>query len=519
MRSFLTESPLRRTCLFLVTLLVAWSPLRGQSGTPSQAPQRQVGAQEPPRTAQASRVDRAPRLDGTIDDPLWSQATPISNFLQREPYEGQSPTERTEVRIVYDKHEVYFGITCSDSAPKGIVATELRRDVSQELDDYFEIIIDSSHDRRNAYVFQVNPLGTQRDALITEEQAADFLRKLPGSSPAWTRLLPSCWFLGLCQALRGRADPALSALAHLALPGLGAVIVIAFGVYAAGYHRHFIRIAEMTEGSSTGYSATRAQLGAWLDRWVLRTPFQKGCFRFVWKTLFRSESHRLVLAGVGGLGLVLASQALLSAFENRETSEKVMVSADGLSIPLILAFFIIVGLRIVFDIPVELRCNWLFRLMLDAEKHECEPLARRVILVSVLPWVLVISFPIYAFLGGWVVGCLHTIVVVTWSLLLTDAVLIRFRKLPFTCSFPLFQQHSILTLLGCVFGFLLFAVMTPQFESWALPDPGRMAGIVPVVAVVWYVLFRIRSNAIEIERTLIFEEAPTRTIEVLQLGD
>jgi hypothetical protein len=173
MRFSLTESRLRRAFLFLVTLLVAWSPLFGQSGTLSQASQRQVGAQEPLRTAQASRVDRAPRLDGTLDDPLWLQATPISNFVQHEPYEGQPPTERTEVRIVYTKHEVYFGITCFDSDPSGIVATELRRDVSQELDDYFEIIIDSAHDRRNAYVFQINPLGTQRDALITEEQRTD----------------------------------------------------------------------------------------------------------------------------------------------------------------------------------------------------------------------------------------------------------------------------------------------------------------------------------------------------------
>ena len=61
----------------------------------------------------------------------------------------------------------------SGFVPAGIVATELRRDVSQELDDYFEIIIDSAHDRRNAYVFQVNPLGTQRDALITEEQRTE----------------------------------------------------------------------------------------------------------------------------------------------------------------------------------------------------------------------------------------------------------------------------------------------------------------------------------------------------------
>jgi hypothetical protein len=66
------------------------------------------------------------------------------------------------------------------------VATELRRDVSQELDDYFEIIIDSSHDRRNAYVFQVNPLGTQRDALITEEQAAESGDGDPGWDGVWT---------------------------------------------------------------------------------------------------------------------------------------------------------------------------------------------------------------------------------------------------------------------------------------------------------------------------------------------
>src|ERR1019366_8543805 len=84
----------------------------------------------------------------------------------------------------------------------------------------------------------------------------------------------------------------------------------------------------------------------------------------------------------------------------------------------VLAFFIIVGLRMVFEIPVELRSNWIFRLMLDAEKHECEPLARKVILVSVLPWALLVSFPIYAYLGGWAVGCLHTLIFVAWSLLL-----------------------------------------------------------------------------------------------------
>src|SRR5260370_40990629 len=59
-------------------------------------------------------------------------------------------------------------------------------DVRQEMDDLFEIIIDAAHDRRNAYVFQINPLGTQRDALITEEQRSDGGDGDPGWDGVWT---------------------------------------------------------------------------------------------------------------------------------------------------------------------------------------------------------------------------------------------------------------------------------------------------------------------------------------------
>lgn len=125
------------------------------------------------RGARAVRVERAPRMDGTLLDPIWQQASPITDFLQREPYEGQPATESTEVRVLYTRDEVYFGIVCHDSTPHGVVATQLRRDVSQEFDDYFEIVIDSRRDRRNAYLFQINPLGTQRDGLLTDEPQMD----------------------------------------------------------------------------------------------------------------------------------------------------------------------------------------------------------------------------------------------------------------------------------------------------------------------------------------------------------
>src|SRR5215475_6304406 len=128
-------------------------------------------SQEPaPRIAPAIRVDRSPILDGTLNDELWGHAAPVTDFRQREPHEGQPATERTEVRILYTHSEVFFGIRCYDAQPNRIVATQLRRDADQELDDYFEVVIDSNHNLRNAYLFQINPLGTQRDGLITDEQ-------------------------------------------------------------------------------------------------------------------------------------------------------------------------------------------------------------------------------------------------------------------------------------------------------------------------------------------------------------
>ena len=112
MRTPLTEFRQVRPCLFLLTLLCVSSwPLYSQAGTSSQTKDRQLGTQEPLRIAQASRVDRAPKMDGTLDDPLWQQATPITNFLQREPYEGQAPTEQTEVRILYTKPVSYTHLT------------------------------------------------------------------------------------------------------------------------------------------------------------------------------------------------------------------------------------------------------------------------------------------------------------------------------------------------------------------------------------------------------------------------
>src|SRR5215813_10892992 len=109
------------------------------------------------------------KVDGRLDEPAWSQAEVATGFRQQEPNEGEPATEKTEVRLLFDDKNLYVGVHAFDSEPSRINARELVRDATFSNDDKVEILLDTYHDRRNAYRFAVNPLGTQQDALITDE--------------------------------------------------------------------------------------------------------------------------------------------------------------------------------------------------------------------------------------------------------------------------------------------------------------------------------------------------------------
>lgn len=354
--------------------------------------------------------------------------------------------------------------------------------------------------------------------LCTSFAIPDLLRRVKGPAPLWTFLLPSCWFVGVCQSLRGRATPVLLELSRLTLPAIAVLAVLALAAYAISYRRHFMRITETAEGATLLHNRGPVRSELW-ERFVLRTPFRKACFRFVRSTLLRSEAHRLVLTGIAGLALVLASQALLASFEEAKSLRRAAMSPAALSVPFILTFLIIVGLRLVFEIPVELRANWIFQLMLDTDKQESQGLARHVTLVAVLPVTLAITFVTYTYLAGVEIAVLHTLLVGAFSVLLTDIVLVRFRKLPFTCTMPVFKQHSIVILLSFCFGYLIYAMSIPEFEATGLAEPLRLLSFVPLAGVAWYIPHHLARTTIDLDKRLIFEETAPRAIEVLRLSE
>ena len=119
--------------------------------------------------ATAVRTTEPPLLDGVLSEEVWSQAPLVTGFLQKDPQEGAPASEKTEVRILFDTRNIYFGVLCYDTDPSGIRATELRRDNGFGNDDIFEVILDTFHDHRSGYLFRINPLGTKYDATVADD--------------------------------------------------------------------------------------------------------------------------------------------------------------------------------------------------------------------------------------------------------------------------------------------------------------------------------------------------------------
>ena len=120
----------------------------------------------------AMRVDTPPVIDGNMDDEVWKKAPVSSPFEQHEPVEGVPMTERTEFRVLYDDKALYIGFWCFDSEPNKILARTMTRDDWPDADDFLQISIDPFLDRRNGYMFAVNPNGSRFDAIINNNSYA-----------------------------------------------------------------------------------------------------------------------------------------------------------------------------------------------------------------------------------------------------------------------------------------------------------------------------------------------------------
>ncbi len=122
-----------------------------------------------PNNISAFKINKSIKLDGSLNEDCWQKALKISNFTQRELQEGQPASEKTEVAIVYTQETMFIGIWCFDSESDKLIAKEMKRDFDYWKEDNFEIIFDTFLDKRNGYVFVVNPNGARCDVQVSNQ--------------------------------------------------------------------------------------------------------------------------------------------------------------------------------------------------------------------------------------------------------------------------------------------------------------------------------------------------------------
>src|ERR1700756_4894609 len=138
-----------------------------QSVPPQQGPE--VSHLAPPAIL-IPRLSRGPSLDDFVTmkpaGEVAPQMTKVTGFVQRDPHDGAPVSQRTEAYLGYDQRNLYAVFVCFDEPAKVRGRKSRREDISDE--DPVEVMLDTFHDRRRAYAFQINPLGVQWDAIWSE---------------------------------------------------------------------------------------------------------------------------------------------------------------------------------------------------------------------------------------------------------------------------------------------------------------------------------------------------------------
>jgi uncharacterized protein DUF5916 len=123
------------------------------------------------KQARAVRIGAgAVNVDGQLDDPAWRSAPPVTDFVQREPTEGAPPTDRMEVRFVYDDDALYVGARMYSNAP--IQAPMGRRDNGDQA-EHLLVSLDTYLDRRTASTFGTTATGVRIDRYYASDRPWD----------------------------------------------------------------------------------------------------------------------------------------------------------------------------------------------------------------------------------------------------------------------------------------------------------------------------------------------------------
>ena len=323
---------------------------------------------------------------------------------------------------------------------------------------------------------------------------------------------PPLWFLGLNEATIGTRDAVLLALAHRAEMALGLMAMVAGLSYTIAYRRHVRRTLESTEGGDSTRTAMHERVGRIADR-VAPDSVERATVAFIGKTMARSAKHRIFLATYAGAGFALAAQVMPAAVHQGANRDQ------WLSLPLVVGFFLLSGMRFIFTIPSELPANWQFRVSdTDQQRPALNGTRTAMLWFGVAPLFVALS-PFYFIWWKPGAALAHLVFSVTISALLIEVLTMELRKIPFTCSYPPGKANVTILWVAYWVGFLIYAFSMANLESWMVKRPARLIPFYLVVAIIFAGFEWWRRGADAVGVALVFDDAADPVVLTLGLGE
>ncbi|HWR50382.1 MAG TPA: hypothetical protein VN428_04715 [Bryobacteraceae bacterium] len=304
---------------------------------------------------------------------------------------------------------------------------------------------------------------------------------LPGSPvPQNAVWLPSWWFVGLYHGFLGTASPEAWRLAGI---GVGAT-VLAAGGGALGYGLGYARFVRRTvEGAGAVRERERRRTGTLnhLTRFLARDPRERAVLNFVARTLARSGTHRLVLGAFLSLGFICVLITLGPLVRDRGWQALASPNAPVAGILIVLPFFGLLGTRISFSVPAELGANWLFRFTEGRGPAGVLAAVRKFMLLATVAPAAIAALAIYPALWGFAPGLRLTALIVLIELVVLEAMVWTFRKVPFTCSYLPGKANLKVTIGFYIGGFLGLAFVASREALWCAWHPARFVIVAAVL--------------------------------------
>ncbi|HYK91903.1 MAG TPA: hypothetical protein VE398_24265 [Acidobacteriota bacterium] len=241
--------------------------------------------------------------------------------------------------------------------------------------------------------------------------------------------------------------------------------------YILAYKRQLRKNVPVGRAGSAIDPAIKSPAARLFHHLFLRSPRERATYCFTVKTLVRSQTHRTYFGAYLGVGLAFVVMGLVTLFTRHGFEAVFAVRSELLSIPLVLGFFVLLGLRVVFSLPAYLPSNWIFRLTDGNNLSVCLSGVRKsMIALGLLP-LLGLAFPFYLKVWGWQTAAVHTAYCATLSLILIEVLLLRFDRIPFTCTYTPGSANLKLLWPVYLFGFTNYAYTMTELEQVLLRRP------------------------------------------------